>query len=93
MRRFLLSHEVETATERGWGELENGDLLAAANGEGFELMITTDQNLRYQQNLEERKIGIVVLMSTSWPRIQEKVDEVVAAVDGLSAGGYAQVSI
>ena len=93
LRRFLHPHVVDTAAELGWAELGNGDLLAAAEREGFELMITTDQNLRYQQNLDERPIGIIVLMSTSWPRIQDKIDDVIAAVDGLPPGGYAEVTI
>ena len=54
-------------------------------------MITTDQNLRYQQNLAARRIGIVVLMTTSWPLIQRQVQKVVVAIDELSTGGYAEV--
>ena len=80
------------AAELRWSELENGDLLAAAEGEGFDIMITTDQNLRHQQNLDERRIGVVVLMTTSWPRIQDRVNDVVAAVEGLPPGGYTEVS-
>jgi hypothetical protein len=49
LRRFLASHEVVTAFDRGWGELQNGDLLRAAEADGFAAIITTDQNLRYQQ--------------------------------------------
>jgi len=93
LRRFLHPNEVDTAAELGWAHLENGDLLTAAEREGFDLMITTDQNLRFQQNLDERRIGIIVLMSTSWPRIQNKIDEVIAAVDSLPSGGYAEVTI
>jgi len=91
LRRFLHPHVVDTASERGWSELENGDLLAAAEGDGFDLLVTTDQNLRYQQNLDERQIGVVVLMTTSWPRIKLRVDDVVAAIDGLPPGGYTEV--
>jgi len=54
-------------------------------------MITTDQNLRYQQNLSARTIAILVLTSTSWPRIQNKVSEVKAAVDSLQPGDYVEV--
>ncbi len=93
LRRFLRPHEVDTAAEMGWAELENGELLATAQQEDYELMITTDQNLRYQQNLDERGIGILVLMSTSWPRIRDKIDEVIGAVNGLPPGGYAEVTI
>ena len=68
-------------------------MLAAAEEAGFDLLITTDQNLRYQQNLTHRRIGIIVLMSTSWTRIQEKVLDVIAAVNGLPQGGYAEVTV
>lgn len=84
-------HAVETAAELGWSELGNGELIAAAEEAGFDLMITTDQNLRYQQNLAERRIGIVVLMTTSWPRIQRQVQEVIAVIKGLPPGGYIEV--
>ena len=66
-------------------------MIAAAEEAGFDLMITTDQNLRYQQNLAARRIGIVVLMTTSWPRIQRQVQEVIAAIKGLPPGGYIEV--
>lgn len=91
LRRHLLAQTVETAAELGWSELGNGELIAAAEEAGFELMITTDQNLRYQQNLSARRIGIVVLMTTSWPRIQRQVNEVIAAIHDLPTGGYAEV--
>lgn len=91
LRRHLQPHTVETAAELGWSELGNGELIAAAEEAGFDLMITTDQNLRYQQNLAERCIGIVVLMTTSWPRIQRQVQEVIAAIKGLPPGGYIEV--
>lgn len=91
LRRHLLAQTVETAAELGWSELGNGELIAAAEEAGFELMITTDQNLRYQQNLSARRIGIVVLKTTSWPRIQRQVNEVIAAINDLPAGSYAEV--
>ncbi len=69
LRTHLVKHAVEPVFELGWSNLENGELLAAAEG-SFELLITTDQQLRYQQNLTERKLSILVLMTTSWPRIK-----------------------
>jgi hypothetical protein len=93
LRRYLHPRQVDTAAEMGWSELANGDLLAAAEQAGFGILITTDQNLRYQQNLAQRRIGIVVLMSTSWPRIRQKIEDVVAVIDGLPPGGYAEVRI
>ena len=93
LRRHLHPHEVDTAAELGWSELENGALLARADEHGYDLMITTDQNLCYQQNLYKRRMGIVVIMTTSWPRIQGRVDEVMVAVKGISEGGYTEVTI
>lgn len=93
LRRYLHQHSVETAAERGWSALENGELLATAENTGFDLLVTTDQNLRYQQNLSNRKIGIIVLKTTSWPRIERKVDTVIAEITSLPLGGYVEVSI
>jgi predicted nuclease of predicted toxin-antitoxin system len=70
LRRSLTEHTVDTAYELGWSDFTNGDLLAIAEQNGYELLITTDQNLRYQQNLARRQIAVVVLLSTSWPRIR-----------------------
>jgi hypothetical protein len=93
LRRFLHLHSIDTAAEMGWSELGNGELISAAESAGFSILMTTDQNLRYQQNLSLRKIGIVVLMSTSWPRIQNRVNDVIHAIDNLPEGGYMEVSI
>ena len=93
LRSHLTGHQIETAAVRGWSELSNGDLLDQAESEGFEAMVTTDQSLHYQQNLSSRTIAILVLTSTSWPRIQSKVSEVKAAVDSLQPGDYVEVKI
>jgi hypothetical protein len=84
---------VTTAYEAGWSGLSNGDLLDTAEKAGYQILVTTDQNLRYQQNLQGRRIAIVVLLSTSWPRIRLRIDEVVNAINTASAGGYVEVSI
>ena len=68
LRRVLPLHIVETAFERGWSTLVNGELLSAAEAAGFDVLVTTDMNLRYQQDLASRRIAIVLLTSTSWPR-------------------------
>lgn len=92
LRRHLSDHKVETAFERGWQELENGELLAAAERQ-FDLFITTDQNLRSQQNLEGRRIAVIVLLSTSWPRIRNYADAVRAVVETTHPGSYVEVPI
>jgi predicted nuclease of predicted toxin-antitoxin system len=93
LRRDLAQHAVDTVLERGWSQLENGALLAEAEREGYDLLITTDQNLKYQQNLGPRQLAILVLMSTSWPRIQLKTAEIRAAVAAAAPGTYVEVSI
>jgi hypothetical protein len=82
----------KAAHERGWSfDLKNGDLLARAETEGFDALVTTDQNLRYQQNLSGRRLGVVVLM-TSWPRIRGHVNLVAHAADKLRPGAYEEIS-
>jgi predicted nuclease of predicted toxin-antitoxin system len=93
LRRFLEGHTVATTYEKGWSNLTNGSLLDAAEQAGFQMLITTDQNLRYQQNLTERSMSIVVLLSTSWPRIKVQVDAIRAVVDTTAPGGYQEVPI
>ncbi|HSS78724.1 MAG TPA: DUF5615 family PIN-like protein, partial [Thermoanaerobaculia bacterium] len=69
LRHELTGHNVTTAYEKGWSALKNGELLKAAEAE-FEALVTTDRNLRYQQNLTGRRLAILVLPTTSWPKIQ-----------------------
>lgn len=93
LRRFLVQHQVATAYERGWSRLKNGQLLDMAEREGFEVFVTTDSNLKHQQNLTGRHISIVVLTTTSWPRIQRAVQAVVAAIDDAAGRGYTEVEV
>ena len=93
LRNTLAGHSVSTAYELGWATLKNGDLLRSAEESGFEILITTDTNLRYQQNLAERRIAVVVLSTTSWPRIRGAVEHVASAVNSISAVGYVEVTI
>jgi hypothetical protein len=91
LRRALTGHSIETAYERGWSTLKNGALLAAAEQAGFDALVTTDQQLRYQQNLSGRRIAILVLGTTAWPRIREHVAVVQTALDQLTAGDHVQI--
>ena len=93
MRQFLSKHNVETAYERGWSTLKNGEFIEAAEFANFEVLVTTDTQLKYQQNLARRQIAIVVLTTTSWPRIKAAVDLVVRAVDSAAPGSYIEVQI
>lgn len=91
LRGFLHPHPVDTAAELGWSTLTNGNLIAAAEREGFDVIITTDQNLKYQQNLAERSIAVVVLKTTSWPRIRNSALRVLVAVQSLPPSGYIEI--
>lgn len=93
LRRYLRDHTVTTTYEHGWSRLTNGHLLAQAELAGIDLLITTDQNLRYQQNLRTRRIAILVLRSTSWPKIQRRLDAIHDAVKRVGMGTYEEVDM
>lgn len=86
----MVNHEIATAFERGWGTLQNGDLLRTAETEGFEAIITTDQNLKYQQNLSARRLAILVLPTTNWPIIRLHAISIGEAADSLKPGDYVE---
>jgi hypothetical protein len=93
LRRFLHPHVIDTASERGWSRLRNGELLDQAEASHYDAFNTTDMHLRYQQNLTQRVIRTPVLPTTSWPRIRERTVDVMQALDNLAAGGYTEVDI
>jgi len=90
---LLPGHAVSTAYEPGWSTLKNGELLAAAEGQAFEVLVTTDTKLKYQQHLPSRRLAIVVVGTTSWPRIQAAAAVVVEAINTAEAGMYAEVVV
>jgi hypothetical protein len=81
------------AIERGWERLVNGTLLDTAEAAGFEVFVTADKNMRYQQNLTGRKIAIVVLGNAQWPVLRRYVEKVVAAVNAAAPGSIVEVDI
>ena len=91
LRDHLTAHVVETAFELGWSTLENGALLAAAEN-SFDLLITTDQRLPDQQNISGRRICILILMTTSWPRIQKGIPQILEAIDQVVPGNFLRVT-
>jgi hypothetical protein len=91
LRHTLAGHSISTAYEMGWAKLDNGNLLRAAEA-SFDVFITTDQNLRNQQNLGSRRLAIVVLPTTSWPMIQLHLSKIAAAVDALRPGDFVELS-
>lgn len=90
LRHRLVGHEVTTVFELGWSRLQNGELLAAAEGK-FDALITTDQSIQYQQNLTGRTIAIIVLSTTRWPTIDAQSRKVVSAIADLKPGDYREI--
>src|SRR5882672_2579937 len=88
LRQFLSEHVIRTAAEQSWDRLSNGDLLAAAEAAGFELLLTTDKNLAYQQNLINRRIAIIVIGNSQWPVLQRYVHLVIETVNVTRSGSY-----
>jgi hypothetical protein len=91
--RFLRGHAVKECRLYGWDQLKNGELLDAAEAAGFEVFVTADQSIRYQQNLGRRKIAVVVLESAIWEFLQPHVNEIRNAVDAAEPGSLTKVSI
>ena len=93
LARFLTGHTVEEARVLGWEALTNGALIEAAEQAGFHLMVTTDKNIRYQQNLEGRMLALVVLEHSRWPMVRLAAASIVAAVNAAVSGGYLEVAV
>jgi hypothetical protein len=93
LARYLEGHAIAKAEERGWGRLENGVLLSTAEEAGFEVFLTADKNLRYQQNLSSRKIALVVLGNSPWHLVRLHTTAIVAAINAATPGSYAEVEI
>lgn len=91
--RSLMGHEIAFARRIGWHELENGDLIRQAEEAGYEVLISTDKNIRYQQNLTGRKIALVILGIQQWPLVKLHLDKIAAAVDAATPGSYTEVDI
>jgi hypothetical protein len=89
----LSGHKVTEARERGWDRISNGELLEVAEAAGFEVLLTTDKRIRYQQNLTGRKVAIVVLGNSTLRVAQLYVDRIARAVDDAKPGSYAEVEI
>lgn len=93
VRRFLPSHQVEKVEEHGWGAIANGALLAAAEQTGFEVFITADQNILYQQNLRNRKFGVVILGSNIWPVVRKYAAAIEREVSAAVPGSFAFIEM
>jgi hypothetical protein len=91
--KALAKHEVVEALQLGWERLSNGELLARAEEAGFDVLLTADKRIRYQQNLKGRKIGIIVLGNPTWRILRRHLDWVTEAVNAATPGSYVEVDI
>ncbi len=91
--RALQGHIIKEAKAQGWDTLSNGDLLKAAEEAGFEVLLTTDTNLPYQQNLEGRKLAIVILSKNRWSLVRPMMRQIADAVNAARPGTCTMVEI
>ena len=91
--RWLHGHTVVAAVERGWDRLSNGALLKVAEEAGFDLFLSPDKNIQYQQNLKGRRLAIVILGNSQRPIVHRYIDRVVAAVNAATPGSFTEVEI
>ena len=93
LRHQLVGHTVETAFEMGWGTLRNGALLDRVEQNGYDLLITTDQSIPYQQSLIGKRIGVLILRPNSWPRIRLRIDVIETSITEMEPGSAKQVTV
>jgi hypothetical protein len=93
IRQSLREHTVRTASEQGWSTLLNGQLLRAAEEAGFDVLLTTDNSLPFQQKLEGRKLALVILSKNRWKLIRRVLPEIAAAVAATEPGSCTVVEI
>jgi hypothetical protein len=92
--RFLIpGHELRTVAFQGWNALTNGALLKAAEQAGFDVLLTADQAIRYQQNIQARKIAVVILSSNELSRLVTHANQIVAAINSIRGGTIVAVDL
>jgi hypothetical protein len=93
LKQYLAGYQVKTAEEEGWDQISNGELLSRAEKAGYEVLLTCDQNVGYQQNLAGRNISMIVLGSNIWPTVQAKIADIAAAFERVSPGSFEFIEI
>ena len=93
LRKHLQEHSVDRSAERGWELLENGELLHKAEEDGYEVIVTTDKNMQYQQNLIGKRLAIIVLPTPAWPRVQQRIEDIRTAIEDTRPGQVSEVPI
>jgi hypothetical protein len=91
VRRMLAPRQVTTVQQAGFRGLQNGALLAALEG-AFDVFITADKNLRYQQNLTGRSLAIVELPTNRWPLLRPLEAKILKAIDSYQPSSYVTVT-
>ena len=91
LRHHLPGHYIDTAARMGWETLSNGDLLNTAEESGYDALITTDQNIRHQQNIQGRSIRTITLMSGRWPDMRQQTHLVGEALERAGPGTITEV--
>ncbi|MDQ2765237.1 MAG: hypothetical protein M3Y22_17705 [Pseudomonadota bacterium] len=91
LRSLLPGHEVRTAADQGWSELINGELLKAAEEAGFDVLVTADQGIRYQQNLSGRQIALIVLSTNTWRVLRDHPGLIADAMSRATPGSFEEV--
>lgn len=93
LRNHLSQFEIDRSAEKGWETYENGELIRNAEAEGYDVILTTDQGMQYQQNLKNRNLAIVILQSTAWPKIRDRIGEISQAIMEVERGEFRIVPI
>jgi predicted nuclease of predicted toxin-antitoxin system len=91
LRTLLGNHDIVTASYMGWGKLKNGELLQAAEDDGFEVFVTGDRSLVDEQNLSQRRLAVVALSANNWPIVKDYAVQILAAVDAAIPGSFQEV--
>jgi hypothetical protein len=91
--RSLRGHDVTFARRIGWHELENGELIQQAEEAGFDVLLSTDKNIRYQQNLTVRRIALVIWGNRQWPMVKLHLEKIAAVVNAATPGSFVEVGI
>jgi len=90
LKRLLVGYDITTVQEAGLSGIKNGDLLRKANA-AFDVLILADKNLRYQQDMRERKVAIIELPTNRWPIVKGLQGQIVIALDSIGPGDYVKI--
>jgi hypothetical protein len=93
LARYCAGHEISRASEMGWAAISNGELVRVAEQAGFDALVSCDQNLRYQQNIQGRRIGIVILNTNHWPSIRPVASKVASRLEFMQRVQFLMLNI